>query len=122
MMGKLGPRELEMAIPAGEPYVGGIATEHADGTIAVLIWNVKSRNDITPDKNKNIVIHFDDVTPDGTVTHYVIDNQHSNSLTDPAHADLESVPATLRPNPKGGADLQWSASPNSVSLLVLKRK
>ena len=122
MMAKLGPSEREMTVPASEPYIGGIATERTDGLIAVLIWNVKSRHDITPDKDKTVILHFDDVTPDAVVTRSVIDHQHSNSLTDPAHAELESVDAAFRVNPAGGVDLQWIASPNSLSLIVVKKK
>jgi hypothetical protein len=122
LMGKLGSRERELTIPDGEPYVGGLASEREDGTIAVLVWYVKSRNDIAPDIRKNIVVRFADVPADATVTRTVIDQHHSNSLADPARADLEDVSALLRPSANGGAELRWSASPNSVSLLMLKPK
>lgn len=120
LLGRLGARDRELAAPDGEPYVGGIATERPDGTLAVLVWYVKSRNDITPDRDKTVIVCFPDAAPAATVTHSLIDHRHSNSLTDPAHAELETVDAELLPSPAGGAELRWLATPNSVSLLELK--
>ncbi|MGI5870152.1 MAG: GH39 family glycosyl hydrolase [Kiritimatiellia bacterium] len=119
MMGRLGSIERALAVPADEPYVGGIAAERTDGSIAVLVWHVKSRNDITPDRDKNIRLHVADCPANPVATRHVIDSVHSNGLADPARAEMEDVAVDLRPRADGGVEIDWTAPPNSVSLIVL---
>jgi len=120
MLGMLGTDELNLTAPQDEPYVGGFAARRKDGAITVIVWYVKSRNDISPDFDKTITLRLPGVEPSASVTRYLIDRQHSNSQTDPKRENLETVPASLHPDNSGsGAKIEFDASPNSVSLLVI---
>jgi hypothetical protein len=120
MLGMLGAEELGFAVPADEPYVGGLAARRGDGAITVMVWYVKSRNDLTPDFAKSVTVRLPGISSSAKVTHYLVDDQHSNSQTNPQREGLESVPATLRPSASGsGSEIQFTSAPNSVSLFVI---
>jgi hypothetical protein len=120
MLSMLGAEQLQLAVPADEPYVGGFVTRRPDGTITVIVWYCKSRNDINPEFDKSVTLALPGVAPTASVTRYLIDKEHSNSQTDPKRENLEAVPAALQPGAGGsGATIRFEAAPNSLSLLVI---
>ena len=120
LLGMMGTNEVHCTVPDGEPYVGGFATQRDDGTLTLLVWHAKSKNDISPDAAKTVTVAFDGPTRPAAVTRYVIDNDHSNGLNDPRRQDLETVDNPLLEGPGGvGSQVRFEAPPNSVSLLVV---
>jgi hypothetical protein len=122
LMAMMGTQELALSLPENDPYVGGYATQAADGTRTVLLWYAKSKNDISPEMTKTITLNLDGVASGARATRYVIDAQHSNGLADPNRQELESVEVTLTPRDNGAAEAKFDMPANSVSLLVIKSR
>lgn len=120
LMAMMGSQELAFSVPENEPYVGGYATRSEDGTVSVLLWYAKSKNDISPNTNKAVTIALAGIAPSRGAKRYVIDASHSNALSDPKREELESVAASLKPA-GNGAEVQFEMPANSVSLLVIQK-
>lgn len=117
----LGSEALPLEVPAGEPYVGGLAAPRADGTQTVLIWYTKHHFDLSKDMEKTVTVDLG--TSPGTPAFelHAIDTEHSNGYRDPKRQELEMrTDFRYQRTPEGRHELSFAAGPDSLFLLIAK--
>lgn len=114
MWSRLGSTVLEQSLVA-DPAMRALSSIDAEGNVSILLANMHFRKG--PDQV--VTINLPGATAQSRVTHYVIDDRHSN-LYDAglAHAQLETVDP---PVARGGA-MEITVRSRSVHLLVVARR
>jgi hypothetical protein len=111
MWSMLAPVQVATAYD-GPPGVFVQASRDDQGRLTVLLAHLRYRKDVTV----GVTLRINGLADGARVTHYVVDDQHSNAFdAGSEHAELESVaPPGLK-----GSELVVNLRPRSVHLLVL---
>jgi len=97
----------------GRPGVFSLASRDDRGRVTILLAHLRYRKDLSPE----IRVKVAGLRGNTRVTHYVVDDQHSNRYdAGEAHTELETVP----PPAVTAGELRVRMRPRSVHLLVIE--